>query len=243
MRIFRFDDTGRLEEHLGSQNEREKGERERERELEPELNIGWGGDRRGSRSVIPVFLGLALRLKDEENKPERKAERGQRWRRICETSLRKYAQLNFSTPSAFPRLPIPFSSRPLPFTLSPSDSRPGLSLSSPSLLLFLFFPLDLCLVPSVTLPCSLLLSSLLSLTLSLSLVSLLLASLPFYLALSLSLSFCLLCRLRLVGPSLFCHATLVRAVPLYLPPPVVPSSLKAVQSNRWHTKGRFCRCS
>lgn len=167
--------------------EKKGREIERERELEPELNIGWGGDRRGSRSVIPVFLGLALRLKDEENKPERKAERGRRWRRICETSLRKYAQLNFSTPSAFPRLPIPFSSRPLPFTLSPSDSRPGLSLSSPSLLLFLFFPLDLCLVPSVTLPCSLLLSSLLSLTLSLSLVSLLLASLPFYLALSLSL--------------------------------------------------------
>lgn len=64
-----------------------------------------------------------------------------------------------------------------------------------------------------------------------------------FLSRSLSLSFCLLCRLRLVGPSLFCHATLVRAVPLYLPPPVVPSSLKAVQSNRWHTKGRFCRCS
>lgn len=39
------------------------------------------------------------------------------------------------------------------------------------------------------------------------------------------LSPCLTC-------SLFCHDALVLAFPLYLPPPVVPSSLKAVESNR-----------
>lgn len=124
----------------------------------------------------------------------------------------KIRAIELFNPVGLPLATDPLSplTRPLPFTLSPSDPRAGLPFPSSSILLFLFFPLDLCLVPSV----------LLSLSLSLSLRR-------------------LLCRLRLAGPSLFCHGTLVRAVPLYLPPPVVPSSLKAVESNRWHTKGRL----
>lgn len=101
--------------------------------------------------------------------------------------------------------------RRLPFTLSPSNFRPG------------------------SLPSSLFLSS--SFSFSLFFSSLFLYRV-FCLSLSLSGTFLRPHHLRsLMGPSLFCHGTLVRAVPLYLPPPVVPSSLKAVGSNRWHRGG------
>ena len=59
-------------------------------------------------------------------------------RRICETSLRKYAQLNFSTPMASPLsfsvpLPFPFVSHPH-FPCQPASLPACLAASSPSIL-------------------------------------------------------------------------------------------------------------
>lgn len=65
--------------------------------------------------------GFAAR---KRGKGERERERV-RWRRICETSLRKYAQLNFSTPVSLlpPPSPGPWLS---PLSRHPCSLRPAL---------------------------------------------------------------------------------------------------------------------
>ena len=160
-------------------------------------------------------------------------------RRICETSLRKYAQLNFSTPMASPLsfsvpLPFPFVSHPhfpcqpaslpaclpaclaasspsilrrSPFTSSPSNSPSGLlPLSFVPLRSLFFFRRSVLFLSRLSRPCS---GPALSLSSS--------AIIPA----------CLSSTLALLS-----RRPCSRAVPLYLPPPVVPSSLKAMESNR-----------
>lgn len=155
-------------------------------------------------------------------------------RRICETSLRKYAQLNFSTPMASPfssSVPLPsllwttraslVSSpaclaassssilRRSPFTSSPSNSPSGLlPLSFVPLRSLFFFRRSVLFLSRLSRPCS---GPVLSLSSS--------AIIPA----------CLSSTLALLS-----RRPCSRAVPLYLPPPVVPSSLKAMESNRWH---------
>lgn len=154
-------------------------------------------------------------------------------------SLRKYAQLNFSTPMAFATLfptvrfvihPCFLASRACPsygthLLRRPRILRPACCLCPSSLFDLSFYRRRV------------LFLSRLSPSLGARSVSFILhrhlhphppilhpltspvrPSTPF-------LSPCLTC-------SLFCHDALVLAVPLYLPPPVVPSSLKAVESNR-----------
>lgn len=75
-----------------------------------------------------VWLGGRKKIERRER------ERGARWRRICETSLRKYAQLNFSTPVSPPSHPGPlalsFVTAPL-FAPSRSICHPPPGPSSP----------------------------------------------------------------------------------------------------------------
>lgn len=152
-------------------------------------------------------------------------------RRICETSLRKYAQLNFSTPMASSSSPKPLPLHPCrPLCEPPALSAACLPLfpvrptSIPIYFVALEFSVRLVASPRFDPSFS---------RRSVLFLSRLSRPCSRDRALSLSSSDVVPLPPAPPGPlALLSRRPCSRAVPLYLPPPVVLSSLKAVESNQ-----------